>query len=141
MTNFLLDYLDSASPAELAELQKLADLDRADDRAWPCPTWLCLTCTMKLGGREFPDDLVDDHSPPCDCCGLDPEPDALRVGECDRCSQGDRYTFRYLTRADWNAKQRGLQVLREFGPAALDDTPMPEDEAAQLLAALDRGEI
>jgi uncharacterized protein YacL len=69
MTNFLRAYLDSASPAELAELQKLADLDNADDRA---------------------------------------------------------------------AIERGLQVLREFGPAALDDTVMPEDEAAQLLAALER---
>lgn len=31
MTNLLLDYLDSASPAEQAELEKLAAMDRADD--------------------------------------------------------------------------------------------------------------
>lgn len=64
--------------------------------------WLCLPCTMKRDRGDLGGDWehwVDDHSPPCDCCGLPSKPDSIQNDRpCSACGNGGgcivwRYRF------------------------------------------------
>ena len=62
--------------------------------------WICATCSLDDQG-----DWVDDHSPPCDCCDLECDPEAVRLGQrCDQCGKAPCAVFRYVDRATYDSR-------------------------------------